>query len=43
MINNLIWLWERAREVDRNVIAQLRAENRSTAIAGYLAKCLYGR
>ena len=41
--NNLIWLWESALEVDRNVIAQFRAENRATAIAGYLAKCLYGR
>ena len=41
--NNLVWLWERALAVDRKVIAQLRAENRATAIAGYLAKCLYGR
>ena len=41
--NNLVWLWERALEVDRNKIAELRAENRATAIAGYLAKCLYGR
>ena len=41
--NNLTWLWERALEVDRNVIAQLRSENRCTAISGYLAKCLYGR
>ena len=41
--NNLIWLWERALEVDRNKILELRAENRATAIAGYLAKCLYGR
>lgn len=41
--NNLTWLWERALDVDRSVIAKLREENRATAIAGYLAKCLYGR
>ena len=41
--NNLIWLWERALAVDRNKIAQFRAENRATALAGYLAQCLYGR
>jgi len=40
---NLLWLWERALEVDRKKIAELRAANRSTAIAGYLAQCLYGR
>ena len=40
---NLAWLWERALEVDRVKIAELRAANRATAIAGYLAKCLYGR
>jgi len=41
--NNLTWLWERALEVDRNVISKLRSENRGTAISGSLAKCLYGR
>ncbi|HEX8371382.1 MAG TPA: TIM barrel protein [Chthoniobacterales bacterium] len=41
--NNLTWLWERALEVDRAKIAELRAENRATAISGYLTKCLYGR
>ncbi len=40
---NLIWLWERALQVDRARIAALREENRATAIAGYLAECLYGR
>jgi xylose isomerase len=40
---NLIWLWERALQVDRKKIERLRAENRATAIAGYLAQCLYGR
>ncbi len=41
--NNLIWLWERALAVDRQKIAQFRAENRATALSGYLAECLYGR
>ena len=40
---NLAWLWERALAVDRSKIAELRAANRATAIAGYLARCLYGR
>ena len=40
--NNLKWLWERALGVDRTTITQLRAENRATAISGYLTKCLYG-
>lgn len=40
---NLLWLWERALEVDRKKIAQFRAENRPTALVGYLASCLYGR
>jgi hypothetical protein len=40
---NLIWLWERALEVDRGKIAQFRAEHRATALSGYLAQCLYGR
>jgi rhodanese-related sulfurtransferase len=39
---NLVWLWERALKVDRKKITELRAANRSTAIAGYLAQCLYG-
>jgi xylose isomerase len=39
---NLVWLWERALAVDRNLIQSLRNERRNTAIAGYLAKCLYG-
>lgn len=40
---NLVWLWERALEVDRSRIAQFRHENRLTALSGYLAGCLYGR
>lgn len=40
---NLTWLWERALAVDRAKIAQFRAENRLTALSGYLAECLYGR
>jgi xylose isomerase len=39
---NLTWLWDRALKVDRVKIEQLRAEHRATAIAGYLAECLYG-
>jgi xylose isomerase len=39
---NLVALWERALKVDRTRIKQLRDEGRSTAIAGYLAECLYG-
>ncbi|MBC8096410.1 MAG: TIM barrel protein [Akkermansiaceae bacterium] len=38
---NLIWLWERALAVDRKKIEQFRAENRLTALSGYLTKCLY--
>jgi len=41
--HNLLWLWDRALEVDRQKIAELRAANRSTAVAGYLAQSLYGR
>ena len=41
--NNLKWLWERALAVDRAKIVQFRAENRATALSGYLAQCLYGR
>ncbi len=40
--NNLMWLWERALKVDRAEIARFRAENRITALSGYLARCLYG-
>jgi len=40
---NLIWLWDRALEVDREKIAQFREEKRATALSGYLAECLYGR
>jgi xylose isomerase len=40
---NLVWLWERALEVDRKKIEQFRNENRLTALTGYLAQCLYGR
>jgi xylose isomerase len=39
---NLVWLWEKAWTVDRDVIKTLRNEKRNTAVAGYLAKCLYG-
>ena len=39
---NLMWLWERAWEVDRKKIETFRAENRLTALTGYLAKCFYG-
>jgi xylose isomerase len=39
---NLVWLWEKALAVDRSVIQGLRNERRNTAIAGYLAKALYG-
>jgi len=38
---NLLWLWERALKLDRQKIANFRAANRSTAIAGCLAECLY--
>jgi xylose isomerase len=40
---NLVWLWERALEVDREKIEQFRKTNRLTALTGYLAECLYGR
>jgi len=41
--NNLMWLWDRALAVDRQKIAQFRAEHRACALSGYLAQCLYGR
>ncbi len=40
---NLVWLWERALAVDRGTIQRFRDERRNTALAGYLAQCLYGR
>jgi xylose isomerase len=40
---NLVWLWDKARSVDRSVIAQFREEKRNTALVGYLTKVLYGR
>lgn len=40
---NLVWLWDRALKVEREKIAQFRADNCATALAGYLAQCLYGR
>jgi xylose isomerase len=39
---NLVWLWEKALAVDRAVIRRFREEKRNTALAGYLAQCLYG-
>jgi xylose isomerase len=39
---NLIWLWEKALAVDRSVLQKLRDENRNTALAGYLGRCLFG-
>jgi xylose isomerase len=39
---NLVWLWEKARTVDRSILEKLRKENRNTAIAGYLGQCLFG-
>lgn len=38
---NLQRLWAKALKVDRAKIAALRASGRYTALAGYLAKCLY--
>lgn len=38
---NLQRLWARALKVDRKKIAGFRASQRYTALAGYLAKCLY--
>jgi xylose isomerase len=40
---NLIWLWEKARAVDREVLQTLRQQKRNTSIAGYLAEKLYGQ
>ena len=42
-LENLLWLWDRALAVDRKKIAEFRAENRATALSGYLAQCLYGK
>jgi xylose isomerase len=38
---NLQRLWAKALKVDRKRIAQFRSTQRYTALAGYLAKCLY--
>ncbi|MGA9779457.1 MAG: TIM barrel protein [Limisphaerales bacterium] len=38
---NLQRLWASALKVDRKKIAQFRSTQRYTALAGYLAKCLY--
>ena len=38
---NLQRLWARALKVDRKKIAGFRAKQRYTALAGYLAECLY--
>jgi len=40
-IANLQRLWKRATRVDRKRIAAFRREGRYTALAGYLAECLY--
>ena len=40
---NLVWLWEKALAVDRGTLQRFRDEKRNTALAGYLAECLYGR
>jgi len=41
-LQNLVWLWEKALNVDRTILRKLREERRNTAIGGYLGKCLYG-
>jgi xylose isomerase len=38
---NLQRLWAKATKVDRKKIAEFRSTQRYTALAGYLAKCLY--
>ena len=38
---NLQRLWAKALKVDRKKIAEFRSTRRYTALAGYLAKCLY--
>jgi len=38
---NLQRLWARALKVDRKKIAEFRSTQRYTALAGYLAECLY--
>ena len=40
-VANLQRLWAKARKVDRKKIAEFRSTQRYTALAGYLAKCLY--
>ncbi|MFQ3671161.1 MAG: TIM barrel protein, partial [Verrucomicrobiia bacterium] len=39
---NLQHLWKRALTVDRTKIKNFRARGQYTALAGYLARCLYG-
>ncbi|HEV2454273.1 MAG TPA: TIM barrel protein [Verrucomicrobiae bacterium] len=39
--NNLQRLWAKALKVDRKRVAEYRATQRYTALAGYLAECLY--
>ncbi len=38
---NLQRLWNRALKVDRRKIAEFRTHQKYTALAGYLASCLY--
>ncbi len=38
---NLERLWDRALKVDRKKILEFRKTQRYTALAGYLAECLY--
>jgi L-rhamnose isomerase len=40
-IANLQRLWAKALKVDRKRIAEFRTTQRYTALAGYLAECLY--
>ena len=39
--SNLVRLWAKATQVDRKKIQQFRKTGRYTALAGYLAECLY--
>ncbi|MGA3269086.1 MAG: hypothetical protein ABSE16_20010 [Verrucomicrobiota bacterium] len=38
---NLQRLWAKAAKVDRRKILEFRRAQRHTALAGYLARCLY--
>jgi xylose isomerase len=40
---NLVWLWDKALEVDRSMLQKFRDQKRNTAMAGYLGECLFGR